>query len=152
MYQIHSEATVDSPIHEVWKFLQNPRNLNEITPPNLQFEILSNPPSEMYNGLLIMYRVKIPLFGTQKWLTEIKHIREGKSFIDEQRVGPYKLWYHYHEVEAKGDKTIVRDTISYKLPLGVLGTIAHALVVKNMLTKIFTYREKKFQQLFAKQG
>jgi ligand-binding SRPBCC domain-containing protein len=40
----------------------------------------------------------IPFFGRRKWVAEMKYIREPFSFVDEQRVGPYKLWYHYHEL------------------------------------------------------
>ncbi len=149
MYEIKSETVVNAPVNEVWEFLQNPQNLNEITPPFLSFTILSKPPSVMYNGLTISYLVGLPVFGKQKWLTEIKHIREGISFVDEQRIGPYKLWYHYHEVEAHGSQTIIRDHITYALPFGILGTIAHFLVVRGMLQRIFAFREQKFQELFS---
>ena len=79
MYKIIRSTTVNCPIEEVWEFLSAPSNLNNITPSNLQFEILSNVPDKMFNGLLIEYRIKIPLFGRWQWLTEIKHILDQKS-------------------------------------------------------------------------
>ena len=83
----------------LWSFISVPQNLNRITPPDMAFEIIGESPERAYPGLLLEYRVKIPLLGWSTWLTEIKYVKEGFSFMDEQRVGPYKLWLHSHELE-----------------------------------------------------
>jgi ligand-binding SRPBCC domain-containing protein len=102
----------------------------------------------MYNGLLIEYRVGIPLLGKQKWLSEIKHIREQHSFVDEQRIGPYKIWYHYHEItEVAGGIRFV-DRVNYVLPFGPLGAIAHGLFVRRKLAHIFSFREQTLPKCF----
>ena len=101
------------------------------------------------NGLLIEYRIGIPLIGKQTWLTEIKHIRERHSFVDEQRIGPYKLWYHYHEIsEVEGGIRFV-DQVTYSIPLGPLGKIARAVYVKGQLDKVFDYRREAMKQLLS---
>jgi ligand-binding SRPBCC domain-containing protein len=75
------------------------------------FEIVSNLPEEMHEGLLVEYRVGIPLLGKQTWLSELKHIRERHSFVDEQLIGPYKLWYHYHEIsKVEGWRAVRRPS------------------------------------------
>ena len=151
MYQINRKTSVNCPIDQVWEFLARPENLDSITPENMRFEILSEVPETMFNGLLIEYRITIPLFGRQRWLTEIKHIREGISFVDEQRIGPYKFWYHYHEVQPKGQETEIIDQVTYQLPFGILGNIVHALIIKGQLKHIFDFRESAFKQLLKKQ-
>ncbi|MCA9418937.1 MAG: SRPBCC family protein, partial [Candidatus Omnitrophica bacterium] len=98
MHVLEQQQDLPASVEEVWDFIKTPKNLNAITPDDLDFEFLGDLPDEMYNGLLIRYRIGIPMFGKWNWVTEIKHIREGISFIDEQRFGPYKFWYHYHEV------------------------------------------------------
>ena len=42
------------------------------------------------------------------------------------------------------------DIIDYKIPMGFLGDIMNALVVKNKLNQIFEYRFKKMEEYFGK--
>jgi ligand-binding SRPBCC domain-containing protein len=103
----------------------------------------------MHNVLTILYEIKIPLFGRKRWLTEIKHIREGVSFVDEQRIGPYKLWYHYHEIESiDATHTRMLDRVHYRLPLEPFSLPVHELWVKKMLSDIFDYRSAKLTEIF----
>jgi ligand-binding SRPBCC domain-containing protein len=88
MYTLAKEQLVTASLKECWNFLKNPANLNVITPDDLDFLIISPVPEDMFDGLIIDYRISIPLFGAQRWLAEIKHIRHQKSFVDEQRIGP----------------------------------------------------------------
>ncbi|MFT5837357.1 MAG: ligand-binding SRPBCC domain-containing protein, partial [Candidatus Azotimanducaceae bacterium] len=98
IYELYREQTIHTDLETAWNFIRSPQNLDKITPADMAFEIIGELPVEMYDGLLIEYRVGIPLIGKQTWLTELKHIRERHSFVDEQRIGPYKIWYHYHEI------------------------------------------------------
>ena len=41
----------------------------------------------MYEGQIITYKVKILPGVWVPWVTEIKAVDEGKSFVDEQRFG-----------------------------------------------------------------
>jgi len=150
MYQFERELVLNATTQEVWDFMANPVNLNELTPPDLKFEILSGLPERMYNGLLIHYSIGIPLFGRHFWLTEIKHIKEGCSFVDEQRRGPYRFWYHYHAVEAISDRrTRMIDSVTYSLPFGFLGRFVLQVKVKKMLDDIFDYRSQKLTEIFS---
>jgi ligand-binding SRPBCC domain-containing protein len=74
-YSLRRETQVAADIQTVWTFVSNPRNLNLLTPPGLRFAIVSDPPDTIHDGLILEYRIRIPLFGTWSWLTEIKHIR-----------------------------------------------------------------------------
>lgn len=125
-----------------WDFINSPANLNAITPPDLSFEIVTEVPAVMYNGLLIEYRVGIPLLGKQTWLTELKHIRPGHSFVDEQRIGPYKIWYHYHEIREVPDGVRFIDHVNYVMPFGPFGEIVRAVYVQKQLRQIFDYRQE----------
>ncbi|MGB0744946.1 MAG: SRPBCC family protein [Opitutales bacterium] len=145
MAKIHTlfrEQVIKTDIERAWQFISVPANLDAITPPDMSFEIITDIPEVMYNGLLIEYRVGIPLMGKQTWLTELKHIREGHSFVDEQRIGPYKLWYHYHEITEVGGGVRFIDRVNYVMPFGPLGAIAHALYVKKQLKHVFDFRKE----------
>lgn len=150
MHVLEREVTIDQPCETLWEFIATPNNLNLLTPPELDFKILSDLPERMYHGLIILYEIRIPLFGRKRWLTEIKHIREGVSFVDEQRIGPYRLWYHYHQLEPLGAaQTRMLDRVHYRLPLEPLSSPVHELKVKPMLADIFSYREQKLKELFG---
>ena len=150
MHFLERSITLNTTPDQLWAFLATPANLNELTPPQLQFKILTKLPEQMYNGLTILYAIRIPLIGTRCWLTEIKHIRAGEYFVDEQRLGPYRYWYHEHRLEPIGDhQTRMIDRVSYQLPFGVLGLLVHKVWVKTMLEQIFDYRSERLARLFV---
>ena len=133
---------------ELWEFISVPQNLNRITPADLAFEIKGDPPESAYAGLFLEYRIKIPILGWTSWLTEIKYVDEGFSFVDEQKVGPYKLWLHRHCLEEVKAGTKMTDEIRYQMPFGPLGSIAHLFFVRRTLRRIFDYRREKLDELF----
>lgn len=149
MYSLHCEQYVKTSLKEAWNFLKRPENLNRITPKDLHFSIVSEVPEEMHNGLLVEYRIKIPYLGIHRWVAEIKHIREMHSFVDEQRIGPYNFWYHYHELIAEGEHVKIRDRVNYKVPYGILGKAIHFLFIRKTLQRIFTYRKEQIEAILT---
>lgn len=150
MYILERQQRVTGTLEQAWAFLQDPANLDRITPPDLQFRIVTDIPAIMHNGLIVEYRITIPLIGTHSWVTEIKHIREGLSFVDEQRLGPYRFWHHYHEIrQEKGGGVLLMDRICYQPPFGVLGWLAHRLYIRRTLERIFDYRQLRLEELLS---
>lgn len=149
IHQLHSELTIQTDLETAWDFIRSPKNLDLITPDDMVFEIVSDLPEEMHEGLLVEYRVGIPMIGEQTWLSEIKHIREQHSFVDEQLVGPYKLWFHYHEISKVEDGVRFVDHIKYIMPFGPFGAIARAIYVKKELNRIFDYRTEAMNRHFG---
>ena len=141
-YQFERTQKVNASKEEVWNFISSPVNLKEITPAYMGFDIISkNPSQKMYEGILISYQVK-PLLGIKtNWVTEITHINEGHSFIDEQRMGPYKMWHHQHFIEEIPGGVLMKDIVSYIPPFGFLGAIANQLIIKSKLEQIFAFRK-----------
>lgn len=149
MYTLHKEIEVEALPDKVWEFISHPQNLDRITPDDMKFRIVTEVPDQMFNGLLVEYRVRIPLMGWQVWVSEIKHIEPGRSFVDEQKIGPYRFWYHEHRLEPAGDKVKVIDHVSYEVPFGFIGRIAHSLFIRPTLERIFRHREKIFKDLLS---
>jgi ligand-binding SRPBCC domain-containing protein len=91
-------------------------------PPTLNFVIKRALPPQVYPGLMIEYTVS-PLLGIPlTWLTEIVQVDAPHRFVDEQRVGPYRLWHHKHSFRAlPGGGTEVHDLVTYVPPLGPFG-------------------------------
>lgn len=135
-------------LDEAWQFFASPRNLNEITPDDMVFEIVSELPDSMYAGLLINYRLK-PMFNIPlDWCTEITHIKEKEYFVDEQRKGPYRIWHHEHHFRAVDGGVLMTDLLHYDIGKSVLGWIAGKLFVHKKVKAIFDYRRNKLQTIF----
>ncbi len=140
IYKLERRQFVPITIDQAWNFFSSPKNLKKITPDYLGFEITSEEQDEMYAGMIITYIVK-PLLGIPlRWMTEIKHVQEPNFFVDEQRVGPYKIWHHEHHFKEVDGGVDMKDIIHYAMPLGILGRIAHSIQVKKQLNQIFDYR------------
>jgi len=148
-YQFKKTQEINSSIEKVWDFISNPKNLKKITPDYMGFDIVSeNIPSKMYEGMIIAYKVS-PVFGLKTtWVTEITNCKENKYFVDEQRVGPYKIWHHQHILESTKNGVLMTDIISYQPPFGVLGKLANAIIIKRKLKEIFDYRTVVIQEIF----
>jgi ligand-binding SRPBCC domain-containing protein len=129
------------PPEELFGFFGNALNLEAITPPWLGFRVVTPEPIQMGPGTLIEYRLE--LHGVPiRWRTKIAVWDPPRRFVDVQLSGPYRMWHHTHDFEpAPGGGTLMRDTVRYALPLGPLGEIAHRLLVRRDLERIFDFRE-----------
>ena len=102
----------------------------------------------MHAGQLITYRIS-PLPGLWlHWLTEIRHVTEGVSFVDEQRAGPYKFWYHEHRFEPMAGGVKMHDCVTYDIGWGPFGWLAGKLWVHEQLHRIFAYRCQRVEEIF----
>jgi ligand-binding SRPBCC domain-containing protein len=148
--QFESTQKIKANKDEIWDFISSPANLKEITPAYMGFDITSkNKGEKMYEGMLISYLVR-PLFNIKtSWVTEITHIKEGHFFIDEQRMGPYKMWHHQHFVEEIPGGVLMKDIVSYIPPFGWIGAIANQLIIKNKLVQIFTFRKEALEKKYG---
>jgi ligand-binding SRPBCC domain-containing protein len=151
IYSIHKKQFIPAHRSEVWDFFSRPQNLANITPPDMKFRVLNiSHTDHMYPGQIIEYKV-CPAAGiSMYWMTEITQVKEGRFFIDEQRVGPYKLWHHQHHFKAVEGGMEMTDIIHYQLPLGWLGDLAHALFVRKRLEGIFDFRFQKAEEIFGR--
>lgn len=151
-YQFIHEQLFQASVADMWSFISAPKNLKEITPDYMGFEVTTPYLSEkMYAGMIISYKVSPVLNFKVDWVTEITHVKENEFFVDEQRIGPYKLWHHQHHLIQMQEGVLMRDIVTYQPPFGILGALANKLLISKKLNEIFNYRkivlEKKFGSL-----
>jgi ligand-binding SRPBCC domain-containing protein len=146
MYTFDQVQLVRKPLSDVFAFFADPSNLQLLTPPLLNFRILTPVPIEMREGALIDYRISIRGIP-MRWRTRIEDYDPMRSFVDIQLRGPYRSWRHTHSFESRPEGTEVRDHIEYSLPFGPLGAVAHALFVRRDLEAIFAFRRGAIERL-----
>jgi ligand-binding SRPBCC domain-containing protein len=150
IYYFKTEHLLPINIEMAWSFFSSAKNLALITPPEMEFKILTKlDDKEIYEGLLIDYTVK-PVFGIPlNWQTEIFKVDKPHSFADRQLKGPYKIWEHTHTFIQKENGTLMIDELKYQIPLGILGQLAHTVFVKEKVAEIFKFRENALEKIFG---
>jgi ligand-binding SRPBCC domain-containing protein len=141
------EQWVPQPIDAAFAFFSDPANLQALTPPWLDFRITESP-AQLQVGSLIRYKLRwhgLPV----RWTTRIAEWQPPHRFVDIQLSGPYALWHHQHQLTSAGAGTSIRDEVTYALPLGALGNIAHSLLVRKDVERIFDYRIQRMRQILG---
>ena len=144
-FSLHTELWLPRPRAEVFPFFAEARNLEVLTPPWLNFEVLTPAPIVMKPGALIDYRIRvhgIPI----GWRTEIVEWTPPHRFVDTQLRGPYTLWHHTHTFEERDGGTLCIDDVRYH-PRG--GALMNWLFVRRDVEKIFAYRTEQLRERFG---
>ena len=120
---------------EVFYFFADAGNLEKITPPELNFKIITPLPIDIKKGALIDYQLKlrgIPI----TWKTEITQWNPPHDFVDTALKSPYQQWIHLHSFETgKHGETIMQDRVRYRLPFEPFGDLANWYVKKEFTMK-----------------
>ncbi|MES2657377.1 MAG: SRPBCC family protein [Verrucomicrobiota bacterium] len=149
LYTLVQEQRLPVSREAAWEFFSTPRNLDEITPRDIGFEIVNQPGNKLYDGQIITYRIEIFPFVWVSWITEIKSVEDGIYFVDEQRFGPYKFWHHRHTFEDIPGGVLMTDFVHYGLGFGPFGAIARAVFVRRKLESIFNFRREILAKRFG---
>jgi len=150
IHHVSREHVVARPRSEVFAFYSRPENLGRITPASMRFELLSTD-TAMRAELRLVYRVR-PLFRVPTtWVSRITGFDAPTAFVDVQERGPYTRWEHTHTFgdELLGDVvgTRITDSVLYELPLGPLGDLVNAMLVRPRLAAIFDHRARAIDRL-----
>jgi ligand-binding SRPBCC domain-containing protein len=139
-YLLKASQVLAVPLEKAFSFFEKPENLFDITPDWLDFKLdKATVRGKTYEGAEFDYTIrwlKIPI----RWHAKILEYRPPELFADVQVRGPYKLWRHLHTFEAVPDGTLMRDSITYRIPFGFISEILHKFIILKQLRDIFSYR------------
>jgi len=145
-HRLLTSQLLSLPRNEVFRFFEDPRNLFDITPDWLSFVMRDrDSKTEMFEGAEFDYTIRwcgIPI----PWKSRIIGYNPPGQFTDIQLTGPYRSWSHLHTFEDVPDGTLMRDTVTYRLPFGSLGDMVHAIAVRKQLEDIFRYRARRIDE------
>jgi len=146
VYQLSTSQILPMPRREVFTFFENSQNLFDITPDWLRFVIKDREiKSEVFEGAEFDYTIR--WYGvTMGWRSKIIDYKPPERFMDILLVGPYRSWEHLHTFEDDPEGTLMRDTVTYELPFGLLGSMVYVLAVRSQLEDIFRYRAMRIDE------
>lgn len=137
--------------HQVFPFFSKAENLEELTPPWLQFRIVRKSSQNIETNTTIDYALKIRGIPV-RWKTLIKEWNPEQSFVDDQLSGPYKKWHHLHLFEEVPGGTLLRDEVTFQIPGGPLGRFLLYPLIRREVEAIFAYRRKKIAELLPEKN
>lgn len=144
---LHSETVVPVSVARAFSFFSDARNLEQMTPPWLNFTITTPTPIVMEKGTLIDYQIE--LYGVPiPWRTRIDVWEPGVRFVDRQIAGPYLWWRHEHWFEAVPGGTRVTDHVQYVPRAAWLSM----WLVKRDVQRIFAYRQQALGSILGAGG
>ncbi|HVK61906.1 MAG TPA: TIGR01777 family oxidoreductase [Bdellovibrionales bacterium] len=147
-FEYRAEVWLPKPADEIFPFFSSEKNLELITPSFVGFKVLGMSDSEIRQGTMIDYKLKIhgvPL----RWKTKIDEWEPNKRFVDSQLQGPYKEWIHQHEFIPLAGGVLMRDTVLFKLPFGAAGRLIGGWKVTGDVNEIFKFRRKVIAERFG---
>jgi ligand-binding SRPBCC domain-containing protein len=149
---IAARQEVAASLEHTFDYFGDPRNLHEITPRWLSLVVQRMDRASLERECKIDYTIRwlrIPI----PWTTHIVEFDPPHRLVDTQLRGPYRYWWHEHTFEALGeDRTVMTDVVEYAMPLGPLGTLAHAMAVGRQLDAILRYRAEAIERIFPRSG
>ena len=124
---------------------ERPGAFERLAPPWERMRVVQRRGGVEDGGVLIFQVAKGPL-----WLTwEAYHdlYRPGQQFRDVQRRGPFARWEHTHRfIEVDEQRSLLRDEVSYTLPLDPLSRPIEPLLERLMLKRMFDLRHRRTMQ------
>jgi ligand-binding SRPBCC domain-containing protein len=145
-YTLERKQLIPGDVSTVFGFFENPHNLKDITPAWLSFRVKSSTDNVVRHGTRISYTIRwlgLPV----RWESLIARYERGVVFADQMLRGPYKSWYHTHEFNEVPEGVEMTDRVVYEMPFGLLGRLAHALMVRRQLNAIFDHRAARIARL-----
>ncbi len=146
-FVLESRVWLARPRPEVFAFFADPRNLARVLPASLGFRV-ERAPSTLAPGAILDLSVRW-LGMRLGWRSYIREYDPPFRFVDVQVRGPYARWEHRHRFLEDEGATLVEDRVTYRLPGGPLGRVAHALVVGRQLRAMWSYRRRKLDELIG---
>lgn len=134
------EIRIACSVEELWEFHSDAKALKSLTPPGKKMTPVSTDLAVRKGAI---HELKFSVFGIPgRWVAEIVEASPPSRFVDLARKSPFAYWRHTHEFLPTDERgvSLLRDTVEYKPPLGLLGALANRLFISKDIDAMFAYR------------
>jgi ligand-binding SRPBCC domain-containing protein len=161
-----AEQWLPYPVELVFAFFANPQNLPHLMPKwqkaRIEEAALAPPPPRPTttirsvaagagSHITLSFR-PFPLSPLRvPWEAEISEFAWNDHFCDTQLRGPFAYWRHCHRISAETRDgiagSLLRDEVEYEMRGGALGELAHTVIGRSQIKKIFDFRHKRTAEI-----
>lgn len=136
---------IDAPIDRVFHFHDDTQNLLRITPPHIKvrIEAMGTP------GLGYEVALMVRMFGIipMRWVVRITEYDAPVRMTDEQVSGPFRTWRQERLLRTVEGGTELTDVVDYAPPLGWLGKLADAVIIRRQIRSMFAFRQQATKRI-----
>jgi ligand-binding SRPBCC domain-containing protein len=86
----------------------------------------------------------------QRLCSKIVEYDRPRRFTDQMVSGAFKSLRHVHEFESSEDSTVMRDTLEWESPFGILGVLADRLAVERHMRNFLIERNQELKKIAEK--
>ena len=136
---IERNTEVARPIRDVFEFYETPANFRRVTDGVAGVE-LERLPSDFRPGSVLESRLRgwpVDL----RWEAVLSEYQPPERFVNVQANGHFLEWRHEHhfaQLDLQRDTTRVRELLTYRMPKGLVNSLAHRLYVRQKLEEFVT--------------
>jgi ligand-binding SRPBCC domain-containing protein len=144
-YVLESRVWIARPRPDVFAFFADPANLPRVMPRDVIVTMRTRGPVTVEAGTVVDYRVQwlgVPL----RWRAFIREYDPPYRFVDVQVRGPWARWEHRHLFLEEDGGTVMEDRVTYRPPLGPIGTLAHSMLLRRQLAHAWRVRRDRIAE------
>jgi hypothetical protein len=142
MPTIHLETFVAAPAEVCFDLCLNV-NLHERAGHGRAVEGVTS--GQMFLGDTVTWEA-VHFFTRHRLTSKIVAYERPRLFVDEMQRGAFARWRHTHRFVEQQGGTLMIDDVDFASPLGVLGKIADAVLLKNYMTRFLVRHNRYFKQ------
>lgn len=141
--RLTTSVGVPVPLEEGFAWHERAGALERLTPPWQQI-VVEQPATSLAVGTEVVFRIKVAgRVPGPRWHARHVEYDPPHCWRDVQEQGPFASWDHVHRFEARGaDRSRLTDQITYRLPLGMVGSTVGKRAVRSQLERMFAYRHR----------
>lgn len=141
--RLTSAVEVPVPLDEAFAWHERPGALERLTPPWQQI-VIEQPATSLAVGATVVFRLKVAgRVPGPRWRARHVEYDPPRCWRDVQEEGPFASWEHVHRFEPRGaDRSHLTDEVTYRLPLGAVGSTVAGHGVRSQLRRMFAYRHR----------
>jgi len=138
-----SAVEIAAPIELVFGFHLDTRNARLISPAGTTVVDVSGIFPVRQGSVVTMRLRQRPAPFATTWRVRIDALEKPTLIVDVAERSPFASWRHEHVFASlDDDRTLMTDRVTYRLPLGPLGSLANRLVVRRQLAHTFAERHR----------
>lgn len=149
MGHVQTSKVIPADSNALYAFLADLQNVSELLGGRLAVEFPRTPPQTRAQA---EFEVMLTRFHvTVRVIARVEEAVPGERIAYRQISGFFRQWHHLMLIREHGPgQSVLTDIVEFKMPGGLLGSLADDLIVKGDLTRLLEFRATKIAEHFER--